>query len=292
MFCVNVDVNLLSPAQVTQLLARHGLRPKKRLGQNFLIDRNVLRKIIDAAELTSESHVLEIGPGLGTVTREAAEVAAKVVAVEMDRDLIPVLEETVGGCPNVEIVHADFLRLDLPAFLESHFGEARCTVVANLPYYITSPLIIRLIDVKDRIERMIVMVQQEVADRLAAQPGTKDYGSLTVLIQYHCFVRMVARVKRTVFYPAPEVDSAIIRLDVRPSPAVDVPNEALFFRIVRAAFGQRRKTLPRALSGSPDLGWTREKAGSALTKAGIDPGRRGETLSLEEFAEIARAASP
>jgi 16S rRNA (adenine1518-N6/adenine1519-N6)-dimethyltransferase len=248
-------------------------------------------KIIDAAELGERSCVLEVGPGLGTVTIEAAKVAKKVVAVEADRDLIPALNETVGELSNVEIVAEDFLKLDLPEFLRSRFGEMPCTVVANLPYYITSPLIIRLIEVKSQIDRMVLMVQEEVADRLTAKPGTEGYGSITVFVQYHCDVHVVAKAKRTVFLPAPEVDSAVIRLDMRLVPAVEVSNEALFFRIVRASFGQRRKTLLRALSGSPDLIWTREYAQSILEKAGIDPVRRGETLSLEEFAAISTATS-
>ena len=282
--------NLLSPTEVKRILASHGLRPKKRLGQNFLIDRNVLRKILDAAELDPSSLVLEIGPGLGALTREAALAAAKVVAVEVDRNLIPVLQETVGDLDNVEIVAADFLELDLPEFLSSRFGERRCIVLANLPYYITSPLITKLMDTANRIERMVIMVQEEVAQRLTAMPGSRDYGSLTVLVQYHCSVRIVAHVKRTVFYPPPEVDSAIVRLDVRQAPPVSVPDEAFFFRIVRASFGQRRKTLLRSLSGSPELGWTRQRAEEVLSGAGIDPVRRGETLSLEEFAAITRKA--
>ncbi|MBI2843042.1 MAG: 16S rRNA (adenine(1518)-N(6)/adenine(1519)-N(6))-dimethyltransferase RsmA [Armatimonadetes bacterium] len=285
-----MNFNLLSPSEVKRLLERYVLRPKKRLGQNFLIDRNVLRKIIEAAELDAGSVVLEIGPGLGTVTQEAASLAAQVVAVEADRDLIPVLSETVGRCENVEIVNADFLQLDLPSFLTSRFGEKKCIVVGNLPYYITSPLITKLIEAREHIERMVLMVQQEVAERLAAEPATEGYGSLTVFVQYYCQVRIVARVKRTVFYPAPEVDSSIVRLDIRESPAAAVQDEALFFNIVRSAFGQRRKTLLKSLSGSPTLGWNRETAGAVLARAGIDPVRRGETLSIDEFAAIARAA--
>jgi len=285
-----VNINLLSPAEVKRILAAHGLRPKKRFGQNFLIDRNILNKILDAAELDSDSVVLEIGPGLGTVTKEAAEVASKVVAVEADRDLIPVLDEIIGGYPNTEVLCADFLDLDLEPFIKDRFGERRITVVANLPYYITSPLIIKLLDAKHLINRMVIMVQEEVADRLSANPGTEGYGSLSVFVQYHCIVSIVSRAKRTVFYPSPEVDSAIVRLDVRESPVIKTADEELFFKIVRASFGQRRKTLLKALSGSPDLGWSREKAEKALNKAGIDPSRRGETLSLEEFAAITKAA--
>lgn len=284
-------MNLLSPTEVKNLLAKHGLRPKKRYGQNFLIDRNILGKILDAAELTQQSCVLEVGPGLGTVTAEAALTARKVVAVEMDKDLLPVLEESIGQMPNVEIVPEDFLKLNLPEFLQSHFGNDPCTVVANLPYYITSPLIIRFIEVKERINRMVLMVQDEVAERLTAKPGTGGYGSISVFVQYHCDVQVITRAKRTVFFPAPEVDSAVIRLDVRETPAVEVPSEELFFKIVRASFGQRRKTLPKALSGNPELSWTKEFAISVLEQAGIDTTRRGETLSLEEFASITAIAN-
>jgi len=285
-----MNVNLLSPTGVKDILARHGLRPKKRLGQNFLIDRNVLGKILDTAELDKSSLALEVGPGLGTLTRGAALIAERVVAVEADRQLIPVLQETVGDLANVEIVTGDFLELDLPGFLGARFGAKRCIVLGNLPYYITSPILTKLIGAKNRIDRMVVTVQEEVAGRLAAPPGSKDYGSLTVLVQYHCAVSVAARAKRTVFYPAPEVDSAVVRLDVRPSPAVAVDDEELFFEIVRAAFGQRRKTLVRALSGSPRLRWSSERAAAVLAAAAIDPVRRGETLLLSEFAALTAAA--
>ncbi len=283
-------INLLSPAEVKRLLAHHGLRPKKRLGQNFLIDRNILRKIIAAAELASDSLVLEIGPGLGTVTQETAQSVEKVVAVESDRELIPILKEIVGDYPNTEIVMADFLKLDLTGFLSDRFNERRCIVIANLPYYITTPLIIRLIEARKHISRMVLMVQEEVANRLTSTPGSSGYGSITVFVQYYCEVRTIAKAKRTVFYPAPEVDSTILRLDVRTNPAVDVQNEVLFFKIVRASFGQRRKTLLKSLSGSPELDWSRDQALEILEKAAIDPSRRGETLSLDEFASLANSA--
>lgn len=284
-----MDINLTSPADIKRLLDSHGLRPKKRLGQNFLIDRNILQKILDAAELDSTSLALEIGPGLGTVTYEMAQVAEKVVAVEADRDLVPILIEIFEDRSNVEIVEGDFLKLDLPEFLQSRFGNRKCEVVANLPYYITSPLIISLIECKERVNKMVVMVQQEVADRLVAAPGTDGYGSLSVFIQYHCSVRIVGKAKRTVFLPAPDVDSAMVRLDVRETPAVNVEDEQLFFKIVRAGFGQRRKTLLKSLSGSQDLGWSKEITADVLEKAGIDPIRRAETLSLDEFASIEAA---
>lgn len=290
LFVFTMSVNLFSPSEVTELLIRHGLRPKKRLGQNFLIDRNVLNKIVGAADLTADSYALEVGPGLGTLTRELAAIAKKVVGVEADRDLIPVLSETLEDYNNIEIVHGDFLKLDLTEFLSEKFGDNKLTVVANLPYYITTPLITSFIAAKSHLNRMVVMVQQEVAQRMAAAPGTSDYGSITVFVQYHCKVSIAAKIKRTVFYPPPDVDSAVLRLDIRQEPPVDVKDEAVFFNIVRASFGQRRKTLLKALSGSPNLGWSKEKSSETLAKAGIDHTRRGETLSLEEFATIANAA--
>ncbi len=284
-----IDLSLVSPSVVKRLLTQAGLRPKKRLGQNFLIDGNILGKIIAGAELDSHSKVLEVGPGPGTVTVEAASVASQVVAVEADRDLLPILEETTKDYSNIEVVHSDFLKLDLPEFLKERFQGEPATVVANLPYYITSPLIVKLIEAKEHINRMVIMVQEEVADRLTAKPGTKGYGSITVFVRYHCQIQLVAKAKRTVFYPAPDVDSAVLRLDILPTPAVRVDNEQLFFAIVRASFGQRRKTLLKSLSGSQDLYWSREKALAVLTKAEIDPTRRGETLSLEEFARLANS---
>lgn len=286
-----MNINLVSPTEVKAILARHGLHPKRRLGQNFLIDRNILDKIVGSAELTSESNVLEIGPGLGTVTREAADRAGRVVAVEMDRDMCAVLRETVGDRDNVEVVEADFLKLNLPEFLGLRFGSSRCTVLANLPYYITSPVIIKLIESKDLLDRIVVMVQQEVAERMVARPGTSAYGSLSVFVQYHCSIGIVAKAKHTVFFPAPEVDSSVVRMEVLPGGSVQVSSEILFFRVVRAAFGQRRKTLLAALSGSPDLRWSRDLAAETLKRAGIDPTRRGETLSLSEFASLADAGS-
>lgn len=273
-----------------ELLAKHGLHPKKRLGQNFLIDRNVLTRLLDAANVTAGTPVLEIGPGLGVVTVELASRTRKVVCVEVDAQLEPILREVLADAANVEIVIQDFLKLDVCEFLD-HRSKGKWTVIANLPYYITTPILTRLIDAKRCFGSILLMVQREVAARLRAQPGSSDYGSITVFTQYHCEIESVMRVSKNVFYPVPDVDSEIIKLTVRPVPAVAVAEEALFFSIVKAAFGKRRKTLLNALSSSEDLLWSKARAESALQQAGIDIERRGETLSLEEFAALANAGA-
>jgi 16S rRNA (adenine1518-N6/adenine1519-N6)-dimethyltransferase len=288
-YLMHAQPNLISPAEVISLLKAHGLRPKKRLGQNFLVDRNVLDKIVAAAELTSDEPVLEIGPGLGVVTQELAARANSVVAVETDGALIPILEEILADLPNTEIVHADFLRLDTHQFLRERFGERRCTVVANLPYYITTPIIIQLLQVKDQVRRIVLMVQKEVAQRLAARPASSDYGSITVFVRYYCEVETVAQVSRNVFLPSPDVDSSLIRLTVRPNPATLTKDESTFFAVVRASFGKRRKTLLNALSDTSGLNLTKQQVEDALRTAGIESSRRGETLDLQEFARIADA---
>ena len=277
-------MNLASAPQVKKLLADHGLRPKKRLGQNFLIDRNVLDRIVAASGAGQGVNVLEIGPGLGTVTQELADTGARVVCVEADRELIPVLEDVLVD-KNVEIVNHDFLKIDLPSFLGER-GGGRWVVVGNLPYYITSPIITTLLESKQMVSSIILMVQREVAMRLQAKPATDDYGSLSVFVQYHCEIESVMKVSKNVFYPVPDVDSEVVKLTVREKPVVGVKDESLFFRIVRASFGKRRKTLLNALSSSAELGWDKETVQRIIEKAGIDSGRRGETLSLEEFAAL------
>jgi len=280
-------MNLTSAPQIKQLLANYGLRPKKRLGQNFLIDRNVLTRLVDATGAGPDSRVLEIGPGLGVVTRELAQIGAKVVCVEADKDLAPILNEVLKEQSNVEIVIADFLKVAIADLTGS--DREKWIVVGNLPYYITTPIIIRLIDAKRLVSSIFLMVQREVAQRLQAEPGSEDYGAITVFVQYHCEIESIMKVSRNVFYPIPDVDSELIRLVIRDNPKVEIRDEGLFFRIVRAAFGKRRKTLLNALSTSEELGWDREIAQAALDGAGIDAGRRGETLSLEEFGKISDA---
>jgi 16S rRNA (adenine1518-N6/adenine1519-N6)-dimethyltransferase len=286
-----VAINLSSTADVSGLLRRHGLRPKKRLGQNFLVDRNTLEKIAGAAELIPTDAVLEIGPGLGALTRALAERARRVVAVEVDADLLPVLQETLAGLGNVQVVHADFLQLPLADFLAERFGESPLKVVANIPYYITSPILERLLETPSSIERILLLVQKEVADRLTAQPGSPEYGSLTLFARYHAEVEIVGRVSRHVFLPPPNVDSAILRLRIRAEPPVRAARPEQLFDVIHAAFQQRRKTLLNALAGFGALDVDKADAEAALRAAGIDPQRRGETLSLEEFARLAEAIS-
>jgi 16S rRNA (adenine1518-N6/adenine1519-N6)-dimethyltransferase len=278
-----------SPSNASALLRAYGLRPRKRWGQNFLCDRNVLDRIVRAAALQPGDNTLEIGAGLGALTRSLADFCESVTSVEIDRLLEPILRETLAGRDNVRLVFADFLQLDLPALLDQAFGPRSGIVVANIPYYITTPILERLLAHKARIRRIVLLVQQEFAERLAAKPGTEQYGSMTVFAQYHARVEMAGKVSRSVFLPPPEVGSAIVALTPVMPGTVAVRDETAFFRLVRAAFGQRRKTLLNALAGG-DTGLDRPAAGALLARAGIDPSRRGETLSLQEFARLADRA--
>jgi len=272
-------------------MQRFGISCRKGLGQNFLIDSNIVNKITAAAELTESDLVVEIGPGLGALTARIARSAGKVLAVEVDRGLLPALTEVLEGAENVEVVQGDALKINFDTMVEEKtggkFGRGeKYKLMANLPYYITSPLLLHLLLSRFNISLIVVMVQLEVAARLAASPGTKAYGALSLAVQYFTEPKMLFHVPRTVFLPQPDVDSAVVRLAVRPEPAVTVHNEEAFFKIIRAAFGQRRKTLLNSLAGS-SLGADRETCLRVLRNAGIDPGRRGETLSLAEFAVLA-----
>ena len=292
-----MNIDLTSPVQLMELFRRFGFRPRKRFGQNFLVDRNVLNKILDAADIHEGDPVLEVGPGAGTLTQVLAERGAKVVAVEIDRNLIAILSEVV---PNAEIINADILSLNLPQFLPDHFGGSKVKVLGNLPYYITSPIISEMLlaraepsrGARSQVERIVLMVQKEVAERLKASPGTKDFGSMSVFVQYYSEVQVIAHVSRNVFLPPPDVSSAIVRLIPREHPPVEVPSDELFFDVVHCAFGQRRKTLLNSLSDCQALGLTKEQISRVLQAAGIESSRRAETLSLEEFASIARAIRP
>ncbi|MDI6871245.1 MAG: 16S rRNA (adenine(1518)-N(6)/adenine(1519)-N(6))-dimethyltransferase RsmA [Bacillota bacterium] len=274
------------PRAVAQLLAQFGLQPRKRFGQNFLIDEHILNKIVRAASLSPSDVVLEVGAGLGTLTAALAARAGRVVAVELDRDLFSVLRFTVGRLPNVRLVRGDILDLRLAELLPDDAPSYKA--VANLPYYITSPVLLKFLTATRPWERLVFMVQREVADRLTARPGTKAYGSLTVILQFSAEATVVARVPRTAFYPAPEVDSTVVALTPRPSPLPPGPERDVFFRVVRAAFGQRRKTLANALVGG---GFPGSAVKAALAEAGLDGGRRGETLSLDEFVTLSRCLS-
>jgi len=276
-----------TPKRTREIIARYGFTFRKALGQNFLVDANVLRKIVDAAELGPSKGALEIGPGIGALTEQLAMAAGKVAAIELDRRLIPILEELFAPCANVEIVHGDALKLDLKQLIAERFaGLERVSVVANLPYYVTTPILMKLLEDRLPLEHIVVMVQKEVAERMTAPPGGKEYGSLSVAVRYFAEPEVVCTVPRTVFVPPPNVDSVVVRLTLRARPPVDVTDEAMFFCVVHAAFAQRRKTLANNLTAL--LGKERRQEAAALpASCGIDPGRRGETLSLEEFAALA-----
>jgi len=271
-------------AETRRLLLSHGLRPRKRLGQSFLVDRNILGKILKAGDLQPEDRVLEIGAGVGTLTHALAERCGRVVAVEIDPKLFQILQEALRGTTQVTLVHGDALRLDFGPFL----GEERpWKVIANLPYSIVTPLVTRLLDLSDRFSLLLLMVQQEVAERLTASPGVKAYGSPSVLAQYYADVRVAARVPRSAFYPRPRVESVLLRLEPLPAPRVTPKDPALFFRLVRTAFGHRRKILLNTLVRSGWISLGREEIRTILARTGIDPHRRGETLSLQEFQRLA-----
>lgn len=272
------------------MIKKHDFRIAKKFGQNFLVDEGVLRTIIECSELTKEDCVLEIGPGMGMMTQALCEKAGKVLAVEIDRELIPILRVSLFGYDNVKVINEDVLKLDLKKVLEENFGAARVKVVANLPYYITTPIIMKLLEEDVSLKSITIMVQKEVGERLCAAPGGKEYGAITVAVQYRCVPRKVLIVPPEAFIPQPEVESMVIRLDSREKPPVELKDEKMYFRVVRASFGQRRKTLLNALA-SGNLGKTKEELRSVLLKYGIDERRRGETLSLEEFANIANELS-
>jgi 16S rRNA (adenine1518-N6/adenine1519-N6)-dimethyltransferase len=278
---------LYKPSVMREVLGRHGFHFSKSLGQNFLIDGSVLDRIAEGAELSEEDVVLEVGPGIGVLTQVLCERAGRVVAVEIDRGLLPVLDETLSEYSNVEVVLGDILRLDLPQLFEEKFSGKQVKVVANLPYYITTPIIMNFFEKKLPVERIVVMVQKEVADRMQAVPSTKAYGTLSIAVQYYAEAKIVTTVSAGSFFPPPNVDSAVIALIRREKPAVAVKDEDLFFRVVKAAFAQRRKTLPNTLSST--MGVAKDLLREALAKAEIDPMRRGESLSLEEFGRLADA---
>ncbi|TYZ31000.1 16S rRNA (adenine(1518)-N(6)/adenine(1519)-N(6))-dimethyltransferase RsmA [Selenomonas caprae] len=275
-----IQPKIASREVTTHILKAFGLRMSKKLGQNFLIDAGIVQGIVDAAEIEPGDRVLEIGPGIGTLTQGLAEAGAEVTAVELDKKLPAVLAETLKAYENVTIVPGDILKVNIPAIM----GDAPFKVAANLPYYITTPILMALLERHLPITRMVTMVQKEVAERMVAGPGSKTYGALSVAVQYYTEPEIVLNVPPRSFIPAPEVDSVVIACKVRETPAVDVMEEKMFFRVVKAAFGQRRKTLANALCGG---GFPKEQVRDAMERAGIDPTRRGETLSLAEFAQLA-----
>lgn len=276
-----------TPRRTKEIIQRHGFSFKKSLGQNFLIDQNILGKIVGAADLDKSKGALEIGPGIGALTEKLAQQAGRVAAVEIDQRLLPILEEVLEPYPQVHVIHGDVLKLDLHALFANEFKACeKVSVVANLPYYVTTPILMKLLEAGLPLENIVVMIQKEVAERMAARPGGKEYGSLSIAVQYYSEPELVCIVPHSVFIPQPNVESAVIRLKVRSAPPVAVTEEAFFFEVVQAAFAQRRKTISNNLKSRFFPGEGRERLESLLAEAGIEPARRAETLSLEEFAKL------
>lgn len=278
---------LSNPQKTIEVIQKYEFAFQKKFGQNFLIDGHVLNKIIAAADITKDDFVLEIGPGIGTMTQYLAEAAGRVQAVEIDRMLIPILEDTLKDYDNIEILNEDILKVDIGALVEEKNGGKPIKVVANLPYYITTPIIMGLLEKHVPVESITVMVQKEVADRMQAGPGTKDYGALSLAVQYYCEPYIVANVPPNCFMPRPKVGSAVIRLRTHANPPVTTVNEDLMFRIIRASFNQRRKTLANGLNNSPELSFTKEQIAAAIEQLGVSASIRGEALTLEQFAKLA-----
>ncbi len=282
--------DIANPRRTKDIMQKYGIQLKKSLGQNFLIDQNILRKIVDAAHLDVTKGALEIGPGIGALTQRLAETAGRVVAVEIDQRLIPVLQENFKPYDNVTFVNHDVLKVDLRDVFNTHFQDvAGVSVVANLPYYVTTPIIMKLLEDKLPLEHIVVMIQKEVAERMTAAPGSKDYGSLSIAVQYYCEAELVTIVPHTVFIPQPQVDSAVIRLTMRKAPPVDIEDEDAFFKVVRASFTQRRKTIYNNLASAFIQKDQKEALKALLEQCGIDPSRRGETLTMEEYAKLSAA---
>ena len=278
--------NLGNPKNTIEIIQKYEFMFQKKFGQNFLIDTHVLEKNISAAGITKNDCVLEIGPGIGTMTQYLAENAGHVVAVEIDRNLIPILKETLADYDNVTVINEDILRVDIKALAEEYNGGKPIKVVANLPYYITTPIIMGLFESGVPIDNITVMVQKEVADRMKEGPGSKDYGALSLAVQYYAEPEIVANVPPNCFIPRPNVGSAVIRLTRHKEMPVEVKDPALMFKIIRASFNQRRKTLQNGLGNAPELPYTKEQIAAAIAEMGLTPTIRGEALSLAQFAQL------
>jgi len=281
------EPTLGNPQNTIEVLQKYNFVFQKKFGQNFLIDTHVLDKIIGSAEITKDDVVLEIGPGIGTMTQYLACAAKKVIAVEIDKALIPILEDTLSEYENVRVINHDVLKVDIAKLAEEENGGKPIKVVANLPYYITTPIIMSLFENHVPIKSITVMVQKEVADRMQVGPGTKDYGALSLAVQYYAKPYIVANVPPNCFMPRPKVGSAVIRLERYENPPVTVEDEKLMFRLIRASFNQRRKTLANGLKNSPELDYTKEEIEAAIEALGRGASIRGEALTLEEFAKLA-----
>ncbi len=274
------------PANTIAVLKKYDFKIQKKFGQNFLIDPHVLEKIVEAAELTPEDCVVEIGPGLGAMTQYLAKRAGRVAAVEIDRALIPILQETLADCENVEIIHEDILKVDLARLTEEKNGGRPIKVVANLPYYITTPIVMSLLEKRVPLYSMTIMVQKEVAERMQAGPGGKEYGALSLAVQYFADARIVANVPPNCFIPRPGVGSAVVCLKRYEEPPVSVPDEDLLFSVIRASFNQRRKMLVNSLYNAAGLSFSKETVREALLSMGVPETIRGEALTLEQFARL------
>lgn len=276
-----------NPKETIEILQKHRFQFKKKFGQNFLIDPHVLDKIVDAAQITGEDFVLEIGPGIGTLTQCLCECARQVLAVEIDKNLIPILQDTLSSYDNVDIVQGDILKQDIQGIADHYNGGRPIKVVANLPYYITTPIIMELFESRVPLANVTVMVQKEVADRMRAEPGSKSCGALSLAVQYYAEPYIAAFVPPNCFMPRPNVGSAVIRLDCRTRMPVEVQDEKLMFRLIRAAFNQRRKTLQNAVANSVELPFSKEEVADAIDRLGFDKNVRGEKLGLPDFARLA-----
>lgn len=275
----------LSSHQATkEVVQKHNFKFSKSLGQNFLIDTNVIDRILEGARVKEGDYVIEVGPGIGTLTKEMGRSAEKVVAIEIDKTLIPILEETLADFPNIEVINQDILKVNVQELVKEKLNGGPVKLVANLPYYITTPIVMKFLEEDIPVTDIVVMVQKEVADRMNAKPSTKDCGALSVAVQYYCDTEIVAKAPRHMFVPQPNVDSIVIGLHVRDEKKYVVDNEDIFFKTVKASFGQRRKTLLNSLGGLGFL--SKDQIREALQAANIDEKRRGETLSIDEFANL------
>ena len=281
--------NLASPRVIKEILSEYEFRFSKSLGQNFLIDEGALAGILSGADISEDDCVLEIGHGFGTLTQRLCGAAKKVVCVEIDKTVIPILEENLKDFDNFEIINDDVMKIDIKSLVEQKFGTENVKVAANLPYYITTPIIMMLLESKVKFKSITVMVQKEVAKRLCASEGTKDFGAISLAVQYFCNANYLFDVPNTSFMPPPKVTSTVVRLDLLDKPRVSVKKEEMFFKTVKASFAQRRKTLLNALSNAGFSGFSKAEISEILKNIGIDEKRRGETLSIDEFARLADA---
>ena len=277
---------LASASKTLEIIKKYDFSVQKRFGQNFLIDERVLDKIVDAAAVTKDEGVIEIGPGLGTMTRRLSVCAKKVVAIEIDKELIPILSETLSSCENVKLINADVMKTDLSALIKEEFEDMPVKVVANLPYYITTPIVMSLLEGRLPIKSITIMIQKEVAERMRALPGTKDYGALSLAVGYYADAYIAANVPQNCFMPRPKVGSCVIRLTVREEPFVSVSDEKQMFALIRGAFNQRRKTLVNAVSNFEGLSFKKDEVEEALKELSLSPSIRGEELNLRQFAAL------